>query len=498
MSAQRQAGRPMTAADLLAPEAWAGKLFQGAWTPADGPAYEATDKADGALLARLTLATPATLSVSARLAAEAQPAWAAMPHEERAAVFRRAADLVERHRDEAAGWIMRETGAIRAKADMELRSALSTLHQAAAMLGEPQGLVFPSAPGKLSYGRRIPHGVVGVIAPFNFPLTLSIRAVAPALATGNAVLLKPDPQTAVSGGLYLARLFEQAGLPAGLLHVLPGGADVGEALCVDPQVRMVAFTGSTAAGRRVGALCGEHLKKVSLELGGKNSLIVLDDADLELAAGCAAFGAWMHQGQICMATGRILAHASIAERLAGLLAEKAGRMKTGDPRQAGVRLGPMINARQLERVDQLVKRTVDAGARLCAGGSADGPFYAATVLDGVRPGMPAFDEEVFGPVAVVTPFATEDEAVALANRTEYGLSAAVISRSVARAMALGRHLRTGLLHINDQTVAGDPRVPFGGVGASGNGGRIGGPANWDEFTQWQWVTVQDQPPAYPF
>ncbi|AZG08839.1 aldehyde dehydrogenase family protein [Pigmentiphaga sp. H8] len=488
----------MRAPDFLDVRPWTGKLFQGSWSPADGLAYDAIDKADGTLLARLTLATPAALSASTRLAEQAQPAWAATPHDERAAILRRAAGLVERHHAEAAEWIMRETGAIRAKADMELRSAVLILHQAAAMLGEPQGLVFPSAADRLSYGRRIPHGVVGVIAPFNFPLTLSMRAVAPALATGNAVVLKPDPQTAVSGGLYIARLFEDAGLPAGLLHVLPGGAEVGEAMCVDPRIGMVAFTGSTAAGKRVGALCGERLKKVSLELGGKNSLIVLDDADLELAAGCAAFGAWMHQGQICMATGRILAHESIAGRLVDLLADKAGKMKTGDPRQPGVRLGPMINARQLGRVDQLVKRTIAAGARLCAGGLAEGPFYAATVLDGVQPGMPAFDEEVFGPVALVTPFSCDEEAVALANRSEYGLSAAVVSRSVARAMALGRRLRTGLLHINDQTVAGDPRVPFGGMGASGNGGRIGGPANWDEFTQWQWVTVQDRPPAYPF
>ncbi|MDX3905441.1 MAG: benzaldehyde dehydrogenase [Pigmentiphaga sp.] len=483
---------------FLAQRFWEGRLFQGEWTPHDGPAYTVLDKAGGQALTTLTLATPASLSFSAPKAIEAQQAWTALPPEERAGVFHRAAALVEQHHDEAADWIMRETGAIRAKANMELRSARLTLLQAAAMLGEPQGLVFPSVPGKLSYGRRMPHGIVGVISPFNFPLTLAMRAVAPALAVGNAVVLKPDPQTAVSGGLYIARLFEEAGLPAGLLHVLPGGADVGEALCTHPAVAMVAFTGSTGAGKRVGALCGAHLKKVSLELGGKNSLIVLDDADLERAAGCAAFGAWMHQGQICMATGRILAHERIADHLVALLADKARNVRMGNPTEPDVQLGPMINDRQLQRVDQLVRDTVAAGARLHAGGDARPPYYPATVLDGVRPGMPAFDEEVFGPVALVTSFATDDEAVALANQTEYGLSAAIVSSAVDRAMALGRRLRTGLLHINDQTVAGDPRVPFGGVGTSGNGSRIGGPANWDEFTQWQWVTIQETPPLYPF
>lgn len=477
---------------------WETALFQGSWHTLDRPRAEVTDKASGVTLAQVVLASAADLAVSAKVAAEAQRAWAALPHEERAEVFRKALALMGLHAEEAAGWIMRETGAIRAKAEMELRSVRMALEQAASMLVEPQGLVLPASGGRLSYAQRIPHGVVGIIAPFNFPLTLSMRAVAPALATGNAVILKPDPQTAVCGGILLAKLFERVGLPAGVFHVLPGGAEVGEALCVDPRVKMVSFTGSTGVGRQVAALCGEHLKKVSLELGGKNALIVLDDADLERAAECAAFGAWMHQGQICMATGRILVHEQIVEAFVDRLSAKARSLRTGDPTEPGVMIGPMINARQLRHVEQLVQETVGAGARLRAGGQASGRFYPATVLDGVRPGMAGFEQEMFGPVALVTSFASDDEAVALANRTEYGLSAAVLSRSVGRAMAIGRQLQTGLLHINDQTIAGDPRAPFGGVGASGNGGRVGGPANWDEFTQWQWVTIQEKPPAYPF
>lgn len=479
-------------------ERWNGKVFRGTWERAEAGTYDSTDKTTGSVLGQVGRASVGDLARAAQAAYELQPSWAATPPDERAAIFRRAAALFEVHREEVIGWNMRETGGIRAKGEMELRSAITTLHASAAMMGEPQGMVMPGPADRLSYARRVPHGVVGVIAPFNFPLTLSIRAVAPALITGNAVILKPDPQTAVFGGVLLARLFEEAGLPAGILQVLPGGADVGEALCTDRHIAMVAFTGSTAAGRRVGALCGANLKKVSLELGGKNSLIVLDDADLELAASSAAFGSWFHQGQICMATGRILAHEKIFGPLARLLASKAKRLADGEAVHPGAATGPMINERQLQGVHAIVRDSIAAGARLHAGGEMDGRSYRPTVLGNVLPGMRAFDEEVFGPVASVTPFASDEEAVRLANTTEYGLSAAVISRSVARALSIGNRLRTGLLHINDQTIVSDAHIPFGGRGISGNGSRVGGPANWEEFTQWQWVTVREQPPIYPF
>lgn len=384
------------------------------------------------------------------------------------------------------------------KGEHEVREAIVLLHQAAGLLSQPHGLVLPSEAGRLSYARRQPHGVVGVISPFNFPLVLSLRSVAPALAAGNAVVLKPDPQTPVSGGLLIACLFEAAGLPKGLLQVLPGAADAGEALCRDPNVQMIAFTGSTGAGRKVAEVAGRHLKKVALELGGKNPLIILEDADLDLAASNAAWGAWLHQGQICMASGLILVHESIAAAFTRKLADKARALTVGNAARGEAALGPLINARQLQRVQQIVSDTLAAGARLEAGGEARGLFYLPTVLSGVRPGMRAFEDEVFGPVATVVSFASDEEAIELANRTEYGLSAAVISPSVGRAMAIGDRLQCGLLHINDQTVADDCINPFGGRGASGNGGSVGGPADWDEYSQWQWVTVKNTAPAYPF
>jgi len=456
------------------------------------------EPATGEPLMRCAMANAADIAVASRSAALAQPAWAALGPRERAAVFRKAADLAQQCFAELALYVARETGGALFKGEHEVREAIVLLHQAAGLLSQPHGLVLPSAAGRLSYARRQPHGVVGVISPFNFPLVLSLRSVAPALAAGNAVVLKPDPQTPVSGGFLIARLFEEAGLPKGLLHVLPGAAPVGEALCRDPNVQMITFTGSTAAGRKVAEVAGRHLKKVALELGGKNPLIILDDADLDLAASNAAWGAWLHQGQICMATGLILAHESIAERLTRKLVDKARALTVGNAARGEAALGPLINPRQLQRVHEIVSDSLQAGARLEAGGEYDQLFYQPTVLSGVRPGMRAFEDEVFGPVASVVSFATDEEAIELANRTEYGLSAAIISPSVGRAMAIGERLNCGLLHINDQTVADECINPFGGRGASGNGGSVGGPADWDEYSQWQWVTVKNTPPVYPF
>jgi benzaldehyde dehydrogenase (NAD) len=285
------------------------------------------------------------------------------------------------------------------------------------MVTQPGGLLLPSDGGRISLARRVPHGVVGIISPFNFPLILSIRAVAPALAAGNTVVLKPDPQTPVTGGYLMARVFEEAGLPRDCLQVLPGGADVGQAMCADPSIAMISFTGSTSAGSGVGELAGKHLKKVTLELGGKNRLVILDDADVELAASCAAWGSYLHQGQICMTTGLILAHEKIVDKLTELMVAKATHLPVGDPASQQVALGPLISARQRDRVHGIVQDSVKQGAHLAAGGSYDRLFYKPTVLTGVKPGMRAFEEEVFGPVASIVSFSSEDEAVELANRT---------------------------------------------------------------------------------
>jgi benzaldehyde dehydrogenase (NAD) len=265
-------------------------------------------------LAKVGFASAADIDAAAIAAAAAQKSWAVVDARARAAILLKAATLLDQDAGELALLIARETGGILPKGQHEVREAAAILRGAAALAIQPRGEVLSNPPGRLSYARRVPRGVVGVIAPFNFPLILSIRAVAPALATGNAVVLKPDPNTPLSGGVIIARALEDAGLPAGVLHMLPGAAEAGEALCLSKRVQMIQFTGSTAIGRRVGELAGKTLKKVSLELGGNNALIILDDADLELAVNNAAWGAWFHQGQICMASSRILCRTQSEKR----------------------------------------------------------------------------------------------------------------------------------------------------------------------------------------
>ena len=483
---------------LLDNRLWAGKAFDGAWgTSLDG-ARDVLEPATGQVLGRVGIASAEDMRAAIGRAQQAQPAWAALGPRERAAVLHKAASLFEQHIDELALAIARETGGIVPKGQHEVREATTLCQLAASLPLQAQGQVLPSTPGCLSIARRVPHGVVGVISPFNFPLILGLRSVAPALALGNAVVLKPDARTPVSGGFIMARVFEAAGLPPGLLQVLPGDAAAGEALVVDDRVPMIAFTGSPAIGRRIGALAGEHLKKVSLELGGANNIIILEDADPDAAASAAAFGAWFHQGQICMAANRILVHASLAEAIERRLVEKAQHLPVGDGASGQVALGPLIDAKQLQHFDSVIQDSVRQGARLEAGGTHEGLFYKPTVLSGVRPGIRSFDEEPFGPVANLVTFRTDDEAVQLANTGQGGLSAAVISPNVGRAMAIGQRLRAGMIHINDQTVNDECTNPFGGPGVAGNGGSVGGPADMDEYTQWQWITVKDAPPQFPF
>ena len=484
---------------LLDGAGWAGKIYSSGWTAAQGGTLQTTEPATGAVLAEVGLASRGDVEQAARAAAAAQPGWAARTGPERAALLRQAARVLEDNHEEFESWLVREGGAVPGKAAFEVQLVLGELWEAAALPTQPWGHLLPaSEPGRESIARRIPLGVVGVISPWNFPQILSVRAVAPALALGNAVILKPDAQTPVSGGILIAALFEAAGLPGGLLHVLPGDAEAGAALTEDPNVAMIAFTGSTAVGRKVGEAAGRALKRVSLELGGNNALIVLDDADLEVASSAGAWSAFLHQGQVCMTAGRHIVMAGVADEYLDRLAARAAGLPVGDPNVDQVALGPLISERQLHNVDRIVTQTVEAGAVIRAGGTHDRLFYKPTVLAGVTAKMPAFREEIFGPVAPVIVVQDEAEAVAVANDTEYGLVAAIQTGSRDRGRALADQLRTGIVHVNDQTLNNDAFAPFGGIGASGNGSRFGSQSSWDEFTQWQWLTLRDQPHGFPF
>ncbi|WP_327589943.1 benzaldehyde dehydrogenase [Nonomuraea sp. NBC_00507] len=479
---------------------WQGKIFKsGTWTAGYGGDYAVAEPATGGELGRMGLATSQDVAEAAVSAAEAQKHWAALPHTARAAVLRKAGDLWQQHAEEISGWNVREVGTVPGMAGFALHVAAEECYEAASLPGRAIGELLPSEQPRLSLARRIPAGVVAVISPFNVPIILGIRSVAPALALGNAVILKPDPRTAVTGGTLMARVFEEAGLPPGVLQMVPGGADVGEALITDPHVRVISFTGSTPVGRRIGELAGKHLKRAHLELGGNSALLVLDDADVDAAVNLAAWGSFFHQGQICMTTGRHLVADRLYDDFVERLAAKADALPVGDPATGQVALGPVIDAGQRDKIHHLVTASVGQGARQAAGGTYERLFYRPTVLADVPLTAPAFAEEVFGPVAPVTRVSSAEEAAKLAATSEYGLSLGIVTRDVMRGLAVAEQIPTGIVHINDQTVNDEANAPFGGVRASGTGSRFGGAAaNIEAFTETRWITMRGEPPQYPF
>lgn len=485
---------------MLDESTWRGRILLGdRWVESTGGDYAVVEPATGAELSRIGRATPDDVRRAATVAANAQREWAARPHRERAAVLRRAGDLWHQRAEDIAWWNIREVGAVPGMADFAIGVAADECYEAAALPSYPAGRVLATDQDRMSLAQRTPVGVVGVISPFNVPIILGIRAVAPALALGNAVILKPDPRTAATGGVAIAQIFAEAGLPPGLLQVLPGGADVGEAIVTDPGVRAVAFTGSTAAGRKVGELAGRHLTRAHLELGGNSAYVVLDDADIDQAVNLAAWGAFFHQGQICMTIGRHLVHESLYDEYVQRLADKAAALPVGNPATDEVALGPVIDEGQRDKIHDKVVASQRAGAKLRAGGEYDGLFYRPTVLADSPADAPAYADEVFGPVASVVPFGNDDDAGTLASASEYGLSLGIVTRDVARGLALADRIPSGIVHINDQTVNDEANAPFGGVGQSGTGSRHGGlEANIDAFTETRWVTVRGEPATYPF
>ncbi|MEU3252037.1 aldehyde dehydrogenase family protein [Streptomyces sp. NPDC006997] len=453
----------------------------------------------GEELGGVELATPDRVASAARRAAAAAPGWAATPAAERAALVERAADLLEERTGAAQDLLVREGGAIPGKAFYEVVLAARELRHGARLAREhTDPAVTAGEPDRTAAVTRVPLGVVGVIVPWNFPLLLAARSLGPALALGNTVLLKPDPHTPLSGGTLLTRAFADAGLPPGVLEVVYGDAETGGALVRAPDVAMVSFTGSTAVGREIGAQCGRLLKRAVLELGGQNAFVVLDDVDVEQAAAAGAWGSFLHQGQICMSARRHLVHRAVADAYTDALARHAAALRVGDPYREDVQIGPVIDRRQLTGIATAVEQAVAQGARLVTGGRPTGPYYPPTVLADVTERMDVFHTEVFGPVATVTAVADDTDAVRLANTSDHGLTAAVYTADTARGEALGRRLRCGVTHVGDQTVVQDAALPFGGIGASGNGHGFGGPAALEAFTRWHTLTTSSPPRGYPF
>lgn len=481
------------------PSTWDGRIYSGGWTQGGGGDADVVAPATGETIGSYGVGSTDDLAHAVEKGREAQREWMAMPYPERAAVLRRAGQLIEDHTDTLSDWLVREAGSGRGKAAFEASLVSGEYFSATAVVEAPYGELLRTRAPRLSMARRLPVGVVGVISPFNFPAILSNRSVAPALAAGNAVILKPDPRTAVSGGLFFAEVLREAGLPEGLFSVLPGGGELGAALVEHPDVRVISFTGSTSAGRKVGEAAGRLLKRAHLELGGNNALVVLDDVDIPAAVSAGAWGSFLHQGQICMTTGRHLVHESIYDEYVERLTATASGIPVDDPSTTEAPLGPVIDAGQRDRIHDLVTRSGDAGGRITTGGTYEGLFYRPTVIADAGMSHPAFAEEVFGPVAPVAKFSTLDEAVALATQSDYGLSLGILTRDVMKGLDLADRIPSGIVHINDQTVDDEPTAPFGGVGASGTGSRFGGvQANIEAFTETQWVTMQGEISRYPF
>ena len=469
--------------------------------PATGGAtFERLNPITGDVASRAAAATPDDAIAAADAAAAAFPAWSALGPNARRAVLSKAADLLQARADDFVALMAGETGATAGWAQFNVKLAAGMLREAAALTTQISGDVIPSdKPGCLALAIRQPAGVVLGIAPWNAPVILGVRAVATPLACGNTVVLKASE---ICPGTHrlIGEVLREAGLPPGALNVVTNApedaADVISALIAHPAVRRINFTGSTRVGRIIAEKAAQHLKPVLLELGGKAPLIVLDDADLDAAVAAAAFGAFMNQGQICMSTERLVVDASVADAFVEKLATKAATLKAGDPREAKTPLGSLVNPDAARRLLGLVDDAVQKGARLVAGGKAEGTLMGATVLDHVTPAMRIYGEESFGPVVTVVRVNGVEEAIRVANDTEYGLSAAVFGRDIARALDVAKRIESGICHVNGPTVHDEAQMPFGGTKASGYG-RFGGQAGIAEFTELRWITIETGPQHYP-
>jgi vanillin dehydrogenase len=466
----------------------------------NGATFERRNPVSGDVVTRAAAATVEDARAAADAAAAAFPAWSLTGPGARRAVLLKAAELLEARAGEATTRMMAETGCIAPWGGFNAMLAAGMLREAAGMTTQIAGEVIPSdKPGCLALSVRQPVGVVLGMAPWNAPIILAVRAVAMPLACGNTVVLKASELCPATHRL-VGEVLRDAGLPPGVLNVVTNAPEdaprVVEALIAHRSVKRISFTGSTRVGRIVAELAARHLKPVLLELGGKAPLLVLDDADLDQAVRAAAFGSFMHQGQICMSTERIVVDEKVADDFVRRFAAKASSLPAGDPRGQVV-LGSMIDREPAERVEALVKDAVAKGARLVTGGRREGTIMDATVLDHVTPAMRIYAEESFGPVVCVIRAQGVDDAVRIANDTEYGLSAAVFGRDVGRALEVAKRIESGICHINGPTVSDEAQMPFGGVKASGYG-RFGGKAAIDEFTDLRWITIEDPGQHYPF
>lgn len=454
---------------------------------------------NGKSIAEFKLANLADLDEAYRSAAAAQKIWAEVNPFEKRAILEKAITWVERHEAEITDIIIEELGGTGLKAFFEIGLVKNIIKEASTYPLRMTGEILPSAvDGKENRLYRIPAGVVGVISPFNFPFFLSMRSVAPALGAGNGVVLKPHDDTPITGGTLVAWVFEQCGLPKGLLNVIMADIrEIGDAFVEHPIPRIISFTGSEGVGRHIGSVAGRCLKKAILELGGNSALIVMADADLDYAINAAVFSRFTHQGQICMCANRLLVHRSMYSQFVDKYVGRVSKLKVGDPRHPETELGPLINKAQADTLSKQIQKAVDEGAKVALRGKVEGNLATPTVFTDVRSNMWVAQNEMFGPAVCVIPFDTSEEAIRIANESPFGLSGAIHTRDVEHGAQLAKQIDSGMVHVNDGTINDEPLVAFGGEKASGVG-RLNGKWALEEFTTLKWVSVQHKPRHYPF
>ncbi|MEU3413101.1 MULTISPECIES: aldehyde dehydrogenase family protein [unclassified Streptomyces] len=478
----------------------ARQYIDGEWRPGSG-SWDVIDfnPYNDEKLASITVATVDEVDLAYRAAARAQKEWAETNPYTRRAVFERALRLVEDREQEIADLITAELGGTRVKAGFELHLAKEFLRESIHLALRPEGRILPSpGDGKENRVYRVPVGVVGVISPFNFPFLLSLKSVAPALALGNAVVLKPHQNTPIAGGTLIAKIFEDAGLPGGLLNVLVTDiAEIGDAFIEHPVPKVISFTGSDKVGRHVATVCARHFKRSVLELGGNSALVVLDDADIDYAVDAAVFSRFVHQGQVCMAANRVLVDRSVHEEFTEKFVAKVRGLKVGDPRDPQTVIGPVINSAQANAISGTVEQALAEGATALVRGTTTNNLVEPSVLTGVPAGSPLLQQEVFGPVVFLIPFDGEEDAVRIVNGTPYGLSGAVHTGNIERGVAFAKRIDTGMFHVNDGTVHDEPIVPFGGEKHSGVG-RLNGETTMEAFTTVKWISIQHGRSGFPF
>lgn len=454
---------------------------------------------DNSVITTVRLASKKQLQEAFEVAQRAQKEWARSTAEERKQVLRKVLAYFKENREAILSLLVRETGSTVLKANIEIDMTIAELQEALNYADEINKVrEVPSVvPGKVNRIYRLPIGVIASISPFNFPLYLSMRTIVPAIALGNAVVHKPDLQVGLSGGSVIAKAFEEAGLPKGVLNVLlTETTEIGDDMLTNPIPRLISFTGSTAVGRKVGEIAGRNLKRVALELGGNSPFVVLSDADVDKAVEAAVFGKFVHQGQICMAINRIIVHQDKYDEFVAKFVEKVKTLPCGDPSDPKTIVGPIINERQMQKALQVIEEAKREGVKVALEGKRIGNVLTPYVFVDVDNSSKLAQTELFAPIASIIKARTDEEAIAMANDTEYGLSAAIFTSDIEKGEKLALEIDSGMTHVNDQTVNCEPNTPFGGNKCSGVG-RFGSPWIVEEFTIPKWVSVQANYREYP-